>query len=352
MKILLTGASSRQWKHVHPEEQYFSVMHALSLALAELGHDVDWRKVQPGDDLSGYDVAVLGFHSFGSMACKLGRYGVAWAAAQLPHVIALQDWRLSTVFQHLRNSEYFWGCAHLGAKDMEVWHKAHAHVKLMERVRDSWSYRIRAVLAPMFDWGDHEGLRRFHRIDHIHTWDVDAFYEPNETYGPPSYEHEREREWIVVSLSDVSEWFNKLNPSWKVLRRWPDNSKRGKGGGIARDEALTFIPEKQIVLEHMHRAWGVMLPGYIPRMTLSGWWRNRFKLAWSRNCVLYTDELNGMRVGDAYQLRLEEIENMDDNGLIELVSAQRSAHTCQAPNRSEVLRRIAQALDSATEPIR
>jgi len=56
MKVLMSGFTALQINTEKRTIQKIDVPASVAKALREAGHDVDWRKITPGEDLSCYDV--------------------------------------------------------------------------------------------------------------------------------------------------------------------------------------------------------------------------------------------------------------------------------------------------------
>ena len=56
MKVLMSGFTALQINTEKRTIQKIDVPASIAKALREAGHDVDWRRIVPGEDLSGYDV--------------------------------------------------------------------------------------------------------------------------------------------------------------------------------------------------------------------------------------------------------------------------------------------------------
>ena len=76
MKVLITGFTALQINTEKRTIQKIDVPASIVKALREAGHEVDWRKVTPGEDLSSYDVAWVNLAPLNSLNGRQGAMGV------------------------------------------------------------------------------------------------------------------------------------------------------------------------------------------------------------------------------------------------------------------------------------
>ena len=68
MRILVTGMTPQHINSQGRDGQYDNNWDILAAkGLPDLGHDVDWRETTPGEDLSSYDMAVVGVHALNGL---------------------------------------------------------------------------------------------------------------------------------------------------------------------------------------------------------------------------------------------------------------------------------------------
>ena len=79
--------------------QKIDVPASVAKALREAGHEVDWRKITPGEDLSIYDVLWINLAPLNSLNGRQGAMGALYALSSgLPCVGFFDDWQFNTVF--------------------------------------------------------------------------------------------------------------------------------------------------------------------------------------------------------------------------------------------------------------
>ena len=103
MKILMTGFTALQINTERRTIQKIDVPALIVKALTDLGHEVDWRKVTPGEDLSSYDVAWVNLAPLNSLNGRQGAMGALYTLSSgLPAVGFFDDWQFNTVFNGAR----------------------------------------------------------------------------------------------------------------------------------------------------------------------------------------------------------------------------------------------------------
>ena len=110
-------------------------------------------------------------------------------------------------------------------------------------------------------------------------------------------------------------WLERKNPDWQVEIVGSRKLIKKLGG-------QRFAAE-QDVLEFYNRHWGILSPPY-PHAG-SGWWRSRFLYAAHVGSILVTDKGEGDPLGDAYKLKIPDVEKMSDIELHEAAMAQQAA---------------------------
>ena len=99
LSVLMTGFTALQINTEKRTIQKIDVPAAIAQALRELGHEVDWRKVTPGEDLSSYDVAWVNLAPLNSLNGRQGAMGALYTLSSgLPCVGFFDDWQFNTVF--------------------------------------------------------------------------------------------------------------------------------------------------------------------------------------------------------------------------------------------------------------
>jgi hypothetical protein len=353
MRVLLTGMTRRQvGPPTEKEPLYFAIFRGVHAALVAGGHAVDWRPTIPGEDLTGrYDVAVIGAHSMGSLTCSKFKYGALWAAHQLPHVVAFEDWRVRTVVTHMRDaSAYVWRNQHFDEGLMASYHLAARRSREIQQVCDLWKTVVPRMMLPAMPWSEPDMMDRFHRGD-VSRWDINPFYYP----VPTRAQAERVRTWLMVSLSPQEDWMERVGThlSWPVEVIAPPRNQKTTGGVRTRGQRPSewgFVPEDRLYREGYCVARGVFLP-YYGRECPRGWWRNRWWLAAHSGAVLSVDP--GEAVPDSsFTLPPKDVERMSDAELDDVAQTQHRAVTTATMTVEESAIELTRILERPALPVR
>ena len=365
MKVLMTGFTALQINTEKRTIQKIDVPASIAKALTEAGHDVDWRKVTPGEDLSGYDVAWVNLAPLNSLNGRQGAMGALYTLTSgLPTVGFFDDWQFNTVFNGaralIRKPEMLYkhllvGTEHRGDEGATYFSRADIEAAL-ERIREvnpaaakkcyieryymmdtdenvqPWEKRLVAAatdlvaerwsqgmvpVCPMYSFGDRSIVRKRmpKELGPIEALDPTSTIVPTMQPVTPLNQSLKKRAWVLGALMPHDTWLEKKNPTWPVEIVGSRKLIRKLGG-------QRFDTEKD-VLEFYNQHWGILSPPY-PHAG-SGWWRSRFLYSAHIGSILVTDKGEGDPLGDAYKLKIADVEAMSDDGLIEAAQAQRAA---------------------------
>lgn len=374
IKIIVTGFTALQINTEKRTIQKIDVPASIVKALREAGHDVDWRKVTPGEDLSSYDVAWVNLAPLNSLNGRQGAMGALYTLSSgLPCVGFFDDWQFNTVFNGaralIRKPEMLYkhllvGTEHRGDEGATYFSRADIEAAV-ERVRevnpaaakkcyieryymmdndeniqpyekrlveasrdliaDRWAAGMVPV-CPMYSFGDRSIVRKRmpDAVGPIEALDPTSTVIP--TLQPVTALHptEKKRAWVLGALMPHDTWLERKNPDWQVEIVGSRKLIKKLGG-------QRFAAE-QDVLEFYNKHWGILSPPY-PHAG-SGWWRSRFLYAAHVGSILVTDKGEGDPLGDAYKLKISDVEKMSDTELHETAMAQRAALAPYLPEYS------------------
>jgi hypothetical protein len=365
MKILMTGFTALQINTERRTIQKIDVPALIAKAMTDLGHEVDWRKVTPGEDLSSYDVAWINLAPLNSLNGRQGAMGALYTLSSgLPAVGFFDDWQFNTVFNGARAmvnkpsmiyKHLLVGTEHRGDEGATYFSREDIEAAL-ERVREKdpvaakkcyieryymmdddetvRPYDKRLVQAatdlldtrwaagmvpvcPMYAWGDRTGVRKRmpKEVGPIEALDPSCVVDDTFAAVTAQDPAKKQREWVLGALMPHDEWLEKKNPDWPV--KIVGSRKLIKKLGGQR------LDTEQDVLEFYNDRWGILSPPY-PHAG-SGWWRSRFLYAAHVGSILVTDKGEGDPLGDAYKLKIADVEKMSDDELVAAAKAQRDA---------------------------
>jgi hypothetical protein len=198
--------------------------------------------------------------------------------------------------------------------------------RLVEASRDLIADRWLAGMVPvcpMYSFGDRAIVRKRmpDAVGPIEALDPTSTVIPTlqpVTALPPT---EKKRAWVLGALMPHDGWLERKNPDWQVEIVGSRKLIKKLGG-------QRFATE-QDVLEFYNKHWGILSPPY-PHAG-SGWWRSRFLYAAHVGSILVTDKGEGDPLGDAYKLKISDVEKMSDTELHATAMAQRAALTPYIP---------------------
>lgn len=365
MKILMTGFTALQINTERRTIQKIDVPALIAKALSEMGHEVDWRKVTPGEDLSSYDVAWINLAPLNSLNGRQGAMGALYTLTSgLPAVGFFDDWQFNTVFNGARalikKPEMLYkhllvGSEHRGEEGATYFSRADIEAALerikevnpdaakkcyIERyymmdtdenvkpyekrlvqaakdlVADRWSAGMVPV-CPMYAWGDRTGVRKRmpKEVGPIEALDPSVVVNDTLAAVTPKQQSEKQRAWVLGALMPHDEWLAKKNPTWPVEIVGSRKLIKKLGG--------QRLDTEQDVLEFYNERWGILSPPY-PHAG-SGWWRSRFLYAAHIGSILVTDKGEGDPLGNAYKLTISDVEKMSDDELAAAAKAQADA---------------------------
>jgi uracil-DNA glycosylase family 4 len=280
--ILLTGSTPIQVGSQKTQMKIITSMSAWKNALTEMGYLVDWRKVMPGEDLSGYSAVIAALNKPVSIASR-HFYGALWALSTHSHRIAvMDDWQTLEFMPGVKTC----------VKTEERAFRLFPHVpvdlrpelyKMLQRLKSRiWPW---TTIVPVFEGGDISLLG----LSHGKIIGID----------PTIYSHrysttikQKEKRWIQASL------LIKDPPmvSWPIT--FFGNAGRARGGvGNTNHKAQPRLVEADLMTEYC-KVWGVLSPKH-PHAG-SGWWRVRYLMAADAGCILSADLKEASCLGEPY----------------------------------------------------
>lgn len=331
MKVLVTGMTAQHIGSNRRQIKYEAVTDTFVKALRHGGHQVDWRPTDPGEDLSGYDVVLVGVVPIGSLAATYV-YGALWAIATAKRVRTfVDDWQFpmitSSLGTYTRQPDKMVKPLFEYRRDYE-WAASTAGRDVIDPIMATLNETLPPTLVPAFNWGDRSKLDTL-RAEKMFYLDPSPFAHEYPISLTP--DHLRRREWVMGTLSDQRKWLEQINPGWPVVY----------AGGKASKAENKFT--EHTLVQMYANSWGVLSHPY--RHAGSGWWRNRFVYAAKAGSVLLGDCGEGWPIGDAYRLSVTEIEQMDTESLRELAGDQALQLASWEISQDETSRRLTTFLE-------
>lgn len=326
MKILVTGMTAKQVGSTRAfdlSRNCLTVVHHLR----EGGHEVDWRPVVPGEDLSAYERVVTYLGPPNALS-SIHLYGVLWALHSRPDALfALCDWQIRQIVTGTR-SVVKSGIETMFKEILQRNHREEARAiqdqlfETLKELTDETGKGKRICLTPLFGKGNPEKLG-FVPVKKFVTFDPTVYWIQQyegvltekgvlDVNRPRSIITPKAKQWVHASLLNKDSWVEKQRFNWPVLSY--GNKKQNQ----------PRVPEVEL-LPIIAGSWGLIsAPHYQPS---SGWWRVRFANAYACRTIVFGDlrEMEVVYGGGNFPRYYGEVERMNDGQLQRMVDTQMAA---------------------------
>lgn len=372
MKILMTGFTALQINTEHRTIQKIDVPASIVEALQSVGHEVDWRRVIPGEDLSSYDVLWINLGPLNSLNGRQGAMGALYALSSgIPAVGFFDDWQFASVFNACRSLvrhpeilyKYLLSGADVRGDEAATYYSRAEATAALERIvasnpeaakkcavgryffndndetikfyegqlvqtaqtllAERWANGLVPV-CPMYAFGDRSLVRKRMPVEMhgIEALDPSATIFNILNTSSPKPPSEKKKAWVLGALMPHDAWLEKKSIEWPVEIVGSRKLVRKYGGQRFDTEAD--------VLAFYNEHWGILSPPY-PHAG-SGWWRSRFMYAARVKSILVTDKGEGKPLGTPYSLTIKQVESMSDAELAGAAEAQAVALRAHMPS--------------------
>lgn len=365
LRIIFTGCTAIQINSQNRSISKIDVPSSIVEALRSNGHDVEWRKVTPGEDLSSFDLAWVNLAPINSLNGRAGAMGSLYTLSSgLPCVGFFDDWQFPAVFNGMRAlmrrpqmlyKYMLVGAAHRGEEAATYFDRDEVHAARNRLIAadpavekktyidryyymdndesiNPWEDRLVATAAafdnqlwengmvpavPMYAWGDRSLVRKRmpKTMGPIEPLDPSSTIYPLIAPHSPLPASEKERKWMLGALMPHDTWVEKKDFDWPVEYMGAKGMVKKHGGERVKTESE--------VIERYNKVWGILSPPY-PHSG-SGWWRSRFMYAAKIGSVLVCDRGEGDVLGSPYKVRMRQVEAMSDSELEQLAADQAAA---------------------------
>lgn len=168
MNILLTGCTTIHVNGKRKKDDYLSPFSILYGLLQDMGHTVDWRVAVSGEDLSMYDIGLIGLQPLYALNTVKHKFAALYAMDNMRHAIIIDDNQWRTIRNTFNSSDTFWKASHLGDGQLKFWDAGADHSESIERARRRLGRGYGAVLSTGFNWGDKSLFDAVHPTQHHH----------------------------------------------------------------------------------------------------------------------------------------------------------------------------------------
>lgn len=372
MRVLMTGCTALQIDSQNRTIQKIDGPASIVESLRSRGHYVEWRKVEPGEDLESWDVIWVNLAPINSLNGRAGAMGSLYALSSgKPCVGFFDDWQFPAVFNGMRalsrRPEMLYkymlvGAAHRGEEaatyfDKDEVEAARARIiaanpeaekktyidryyyrdtdegvrpfedRLVATARafntERWSHGMVPVV-PMYAWGDRTKVRKRmpQTMGAIEPLDLSSTIYPLIAPHAPLPPEEKRRAWMLGALMPHDTWIDKKDFDWPVEYMGAKGLIKKRGGERVKTESD--------VIDRYNQVWGILSPPY-PHSGC-GWWRSRFMYAAKIGSVLVCDKGEGDPLGAPYKVTMKQVEAMTDSQLQQLAADQAAALRAYMPH--------------------
>ena len=269
MKILITGMTKiqcggqRRHDFKTATEFFYQVFSSLK------GVKVDWRAVEYNEDVSGYDIVIIGLGHVGEYSCVY-LYNILSIVKRCKRIILfVDDWKVESIINGLLTRD-------LG-RDFIVNNNMKAvgggiGFKCVYSGVNNLIHKQSSLLAPMFNWGYHQKLVEFTPITELITLDPSPYFIKQLLKHDGYLDFSKNNQWICAALNNYDKQLKRLQRSWPIIHF---NKKN-------------FVSEEQLFEMYCMSA-GMVVPKY--KASGTGWWRMRFNHAEVAKNVIYTEDI-------------------------------------------------------------
>lgn len=331
MKILVTGFSRAACtRNFHKTSQiglctaHFSFVECLE----SMGHEVDQRPVEIGEDLSVYDKVVVFLMHISPYNTYM--YSALWAISQREDALfAIEDWQspknintwkkdVDKILDSITNDYY----VNNVVKEKTIkpeWRD------LFKTALTRISQEDTNIILPAHLGGDFKMLFSDWNPDKVHSW----FPPPFTLHRKPRttlFDEGKEKIFNFAGLiqSETERWFKKVTDgaTWEIKQYGSKNKKQVR---LSEEDMVTTFSEQ----------WGILMAGYWHAG--SGWWRARPQQVADCDSILICDDKEGSVFGKPYEgLTCRMLEGMTEGQLEGLANEQKIAYYDSQPMKKEI----------------
>lgn len=362
MKILITGMNKSQSVRKHYLKMQLRVVpahYSLFNALVDMGHDVEQREVQVGEDLSHYDEVIVYIAGPRQLVATHTFRGL-WAISQRPDcILGVDDWQAPDLFKGLekcRNWDELACDFILGVNKTtleEVSERKDAYLQAVETIIS----RQNRMLVCAFDtahlkdpdnYGPHllfDAVK--YPRDRIYTFNPNPYHR-NRKPGDLLHEGLEDPNWVqpTIKMGDsipplkerrfnFASLVQSKTQKWLKKQGYTGNPKNDEEGFIgtwpvdlygSKADTQKRLTEDQMC-EVFARDWGCLMPGY--EHAGSGWWRARPLQAADAGCILIGEKKElAVYYGASnpiIELKASDLIDMSDADLADVAMEQHKA---------------------------
>jgi len=301
MNILFTGCTSKQTKDdARGKLDRIDDSTIIVNSLRKQGHNVDRRVVTFGEDLSKYDLAIVGLGALGSLNYAGTQFGSIWAVHASERVLCFhEDWKIHSTIDSYKSIESALDVIKLKDRqfsDNTPVYKELSHSSFtndldanLEVVVNTYKKIVNgdyACLVPNFDWGNKTLIHDILNTTDVYHVDLTPYViehyrigQSNSLFDLPT---EKKDAYMLASLGDHRPWVRKQKLNWDVSY-------------YGSNKAFKTLATETDVFEMCKEYKGILCPKYVHAG--SGWFRMRWVYAALADSVVLADDADHEALG-------------------------------------------------------
>jgi hypothetical protein len=321
MKILITGMNKNQCTFDFYLSQQLQVVpshYSLIRCLRDMGHEVDQRHVEIGEELDDYDEVIVFIHNPSGFAGFV--YNALWAIHKKPNcILAFDDWQTDSIYKGLLDLQNIEKLFRPYVKDSHknVPNNIESYTDVLLGALQKIDSKTNKMLISAFAGGD-SGL--------VIEYPSELLY----TYNPNPYHLNRQPEVSSLFPEPKQKVFNFAGLVQDKTKKWLKSQEINNTNWElklygSRKDGQDRVTEDQMVNIYSQQ-WGILMAGYFHAG--SGWWRARPLQVADAGSILIGDPKEMMLYYQDEKLaniRAIDLINLSDSELEALALAQRNA---------------------------
>ena len=362
MKILITGFNKNQCTRKHFLKQQLKVIpshYSLFNCLTDMGHEVEQRQVELGEDLSGYDEIIVFIAGPRQLVATTVFEGLYAISRRPDCILAFDDWQVPDLFKGVAKcdgnpdelfAEFILNVNKKELKEVKPYEKQFMQALSVITAKKN-RMLISAFRTEHLEASENYGPHLlFDKIDYPR--DRLFVYNPNPYHrnrkpGDLLHEGLEDPTWVKPTISmgeslpvvkerrfNFASLVQSKTQKWLKKQGYTGNPKNDEEGTIgswpvdlygSKAETQKRLTEDQMCAV-FQRDWGCLMPGY--DHAGSGWWRARYQQCADAGCILIGEPKELMVIYNDIQLssvKAGELTNWSDADLKEFARAQAEA---------------------------
>lgn len=343
MRLLVTGMTPQHINSQDRDGKYANNWDMMSQqALPALGHEITWRETTPGEDLRGFDVAVVGVHALNGLQTLRYKHGAVWAMSQLPSLIVTNDARYHDVWRSMEHTAAFWKCAHMSSSHQRRFNAALKHSKVIDKARYNLHVGNYVGLIPRWKRiGSLDPLYKINKTKELLSWDPTPFLGVVQRFNPNKTE-----QWVVAALRNLDWFVNNTKHTWPVVGPHKPWIKKTIPKGV---ESNGWRLIQQEVLDLYLESAGALVFPYDEYTSNTGWFRTSYLFATANGCPFHVGGNEYADYGPEFSFDPEDIENLSASDRQALADTQFNTLMSIVDTRDASLKDLQYALDRAIQ---